>query len=124
MKKECFQIGGVFEEMFSLLPGMKKENQPSAEEYLNEVWKSVSELVMSLEDKDITSEEMDNNRFSLYISAEESRLRSALEEIKYDIDDLSTIESVTGPGRIEKVFQSDIPTMHYNIPDTPHFALR
>lgn len=42
-------------------------------------------------------------RFQSYVDAEELRLKTNLEAIRYDIDGLDALALVTGSGRIEKV---------------------
>lgn len=103
VQKEISKMHTIFGEMFSLLQDIRHENQLSAEAYLMSVWKTVLELAGPPSAQNNRSEYI-IDRFASYMESEEIRLKKMLEMINYDIDDVSTVEIIVGPGRVEKVF--------------------
>lgn len=76
-------------------------NRVIVDEYLDETWHPVTELVESFAAEQPT--ETFWARFQPYIKSEEERLEKKLESLHYHIDASDTLTLVLGPGRIEKV---------------------
>ena len=92
--------------MFSLLPNLHQKNQWVADYYLHYVFRGVSELTLSIGTQGILDSEHFEiiNRFGSHLRMEEEHLKRHLETIDYRIEDYSTLVSVVGRGRIEKVY--------------------
>ncbi|KAI0767749.1 hypothetical protein C8Q74DRAFT_1318273 [Fomes fomentarius] len=75
--------------MFAIRPLIHTANRQAVMKYLDTVWLDITTLTHSL---------------ASYVGAEEQRLREGLETFRYDIDALDTLQLITGPGRIEKIF--------------------
>ncbi|KAF8518842.1 hypothetical protein BU17DRAFT_90643 [Hysterangium stoloniferum] len=86
--------------MFAILPSIRSENLGFVNNYLNQVYPTVTTLQASV-NVSYRNEGL-KARFQSYVDAEEERLKNNLQAIKYDIDESDTLALVTGPGRIEK----------------------
>ncbi|KAI8969692.1 hypothetical protein BD414DRAFT_518441 [Trametes punicea] len=100
MTRYVVETDHILDKMFSLKAHVLPANRRAVERYLDRVWSPITELTTAFrraERNDVVEE-----RFRSYVSAEEDRLRTALESVRYDIDAADTLQLVTGPGRIEK----------------------
>ncbi|KAI0353281.1 hypothetical protein OH77DRAFT_1407600 [Trametes cingulata] len=94
------EIDQLLDKMFAVRRHVLPANRRSVEQYLDGVWSPITQLTTGFrraERNDVVEE-----RFRDYIVMEETRLRGALECVRYDIDAPDTLQLVTGPGRIEK----------------------
>jgi hypothetical protein len=97
----CGKIDQIISAMFQLRDEVQPANRHNVDEYLLTIWESVMTLTHSMQKYD--GPEGPKARFEPYAKMEEERLRTNLEDIRYQIDDFATVSLVTGPGRIEIV---------------------
>ncbi|CCM04676.1 uncharacterized protein FIBRA_06862 [Fibroporia radiculosa] len=81
------KIHELFSKMFSLEASVHNANRRIVDQYLEYPF-ILTEKVRA--------------RFKEYVASEETRIKRDLESVKYHVDDLTTLNLVTGPGRIEK----------------------
>ncbi|KAL6303383.1 hypothetical protein BKA93DRAFT_735065 [Sparassis latifolia] len=94
------RIDELLSKMFSLRPHIHPANRFAVESYLNSVWANVAKLTSSLQS--CTAAESLQARFRNYWEAEDQRIRRNLEDVRYRLEDMSTVTLVAGKGRIEK----------------------
>ncbi|KAF8509109.1 hypothetical protein BU17DRAFT_56323 [Hysterangium stoloniferum] len=94
------KIHDTFQEMFALLPKAKAENRPGINNYLTKIYMTIETLAESVNPCYVPQALQE--RFRSYVETEETRLKSQLERIKYDIDDKDTLKLITEGGRIDR----------------------
>ncbi|KAF7319371.1 VPS13 domain-containing protein [Mycena chlorophos] len=94
------KINQILSKMFAILPFVLPDNKSAVNRYLKTIYESVYSLVGSLDKRYINT--VLQAKFESYVNHEEERIRSNLEAVKYDLDDLATLDLVIGEGRIEK----------------------
>lgn len=87
--------------MFYLEVKVQAANRNAISAYLHAVWESVMTFTHPMQRQDLPKDV--KAKFATYVAAEEGRLRSNLEDVRYQIDDFVTFGLVTGAGRIETV---------------------
>lgn len=97
----CIKIDHLISTMFYLEGKVQATNRNAVDAYLHTTWESVMALTHSIQKQD--NSDALRAKFESYVEAEEERLRSNLEDIRYHIDDFATVSLVAGPGRIEMV---------------------
>lgn len=102
MSNHVSEIDVLLAKMFALKRDVLPENRNAVEQYLHEVWTSVTTLTAAFRRVDINEELQ--RRFEDYTCASEGRLKEDLEAVKYEIDAEDTLALICGPGPIEKVF--------------------
>lgn len=100
------KIVTIFNVMHSIRSSLLPENINSVNEYINAVRRQVIQLALGPELGDLPEDLMP--KFEAFVQYEEERMRKNLEEIRYDIDELSSVYLVAGSGRIEKVCRNTI----------------
>ncbi|KAI0653783.1 hypothetical protein C8Q70DRAFT_1059002 [Cubamyces menziesii] len=100
MTHYVIEIDRILDKMFAVKPHVLPANRRSVELYLDQIWSPITALTTGFRRAD-RNDNLDD-RFRDYASAEECRLRDALERVRYDIDAPDILQLVTGPGRIEK----------------------
>lgn len=101
------EILQIFARMFAMREKILAGNRNSVEYYLRKTWPISAELAKSLRAPVTTIPDYAEEKFKEYVQFEEDRIRKGLAGIKYDIDALETVYGVIGPGRIEKVCDSN-----------------
>jgi hypothetical protein len=87
--------------MFAILPNIHQDNMDPINEYLSSVYDFIVTLQTAVTPCSIS--EGLQEKFRSYVEAEEEKLKTALEKVKYDIDAPDTLALITGPGRIDQV---------------------
>ncbi|KAI9062327.1 hypothetical protein FKP32DRAFT_1612624 [Trametes sanguinea] len=100
MTRYVVDIDHILDKMFAIKSHILPANRRSVERYLDQVWSPITELTTAL--RRAERNDVVEDRFRGYVQAEEDRLREGLEQARYDIDAVDTLQLVTGPGRIEK----------------------
>jgi hypothetical protein len=95
----CTKIEEVFDAMIHLASRVLPENRRLTNIYITAVWHFIMVFVQSIEREEGTQQL--RSKFQSHVTAEETRLRQNLEEIKYVIDDSDTLRVIAGEGRIE-----------------------
>lgn len=96
------EIRRIFATMFSMKHHVLPGNRPLVDAYLHNVWVEGAKIIESLQPAKAMLSQLEH-RFNEYTLAEEERILKNLEGIRYNIDALDTVATVTGPGRFEKV---------------------
>lgn len=94
-------FNNMLNEMFSLIPILRRENQRNAREYLSNCWEKIVTVTSSLDSK--YSSEFLERTFKGYIESEEDTVRRNLADVRFKIDEVDSVYLVTGEGGIEKV---------------------
>ncbi|GBE88944.1 hypothetical protein SCP_1403520 [Sparassis crispa] len=95
------RINELLGKMFAIKEEVYATNGPYVDEYLHTVWAGVTSLTCSM--RPMTSSDNLQARFKSRMDAEEERIRTNLEAVRYNINDMETLSLITGPGTIEKV---------------------
>lgn len=82
-----------------MLPQLRPANRYWADYYLGKVWPYVVQLLFGLQTEDLPDLQ---HKFQLYINLEEARIKTNLEDIKYNVDS-TDLASRVGGERVEKV---------------------
>jgi hypothetical protein len=101
MTDYCQKIDKILAAMFHLVDRVKPKNRSTVNRYLHHTWKLVKTMTHSI-DKEYGTDFL-RAKFESWVTAEEDRLRTNLEDFQYWIDADSTMSLITGPGRIETV---------------------
>ncbi|KAF7297297.1 hypothetical protein MIND_00962900 [Mycena indigotica] len=94
------KIRELVAKMFALRTLVLPANRASINSYLEEIYQGVTTLESGLQPCYVN--EALQEKFALYVDAEEARLRGNLEAVDYDLDAANTLTLVTGDGRIER----------------------
>ncbi|GBE88956.1 hypothetical protein SCP_1403640 [Sparassis crispa] len=95
------RINELVGKMFAIKEEVYATNGPYVDEYLHTVWAGITSLTCSM--RPMTSSDNLQARFKSRMDAEEERIRTNLEAVRYNINDMETLSLITGPGTIEKV---------------------
>ena len=87
--------------MFAMFQHLHPDNRLAASRYLSSIWGSLTTFSESY--SAWNAPDGFDLRFKDYVEAEDARLKTNLEDVRYDIDGLDTLYLVIGPGRPEKV---------------------
>lgn len=117
--REKGTIISTFDKLYGLLPKLLPDNQAFAIQYLQIVWRKVSDIVYSLNAVDVP----DNmeGKFKTFVKGEEQRLRDMLDEIKYNVKDMESLYLIIGQGSIEKVRSCIQPFLYFRSLASKHF---
>lgn len=97
----------MFRDRDNLLP----TNRVLVDEYLGHpVFDDLNMLLWSMQPFDTNIDENFRKRSLEYAQSEESRMESNLHLMVYEIDTISTLLLMTGPGRIERVGRHNLPS--------------
>ncbi|KAL6299183.1 hypothetical protein BKA93DRAFT_612607 [Sparassis latifolia] len=94
------RINELVGKMFAIKEEVYATNGPYVDEYLHTVWAGITSLTCSV--RPMTSSDNLQARFKSRMDAEEERIRTNLEAVRYNINDMETLSLITGPGTIEK----------------------
>src|SRR5215813_7499114 len=95
------KLRALLGKMFALIPSLRKENLPAANDYLKGIYLYSATLYNSVNFCYVNPGLQ--IRFKAYVQMEEERLRKNLEAFKYDIDEADTLSLIVGQERLEKV---------------------
>lgn len=111
----CTKIEEIFDAMIHLASRVLPENRRLTNIYITAVWHFIMVFVQSIEREEDTELKP---RFESHVTAEETRLRQNLEEMKYVIDDSDTLRVIAGEGRIEMASKA---ACDFSCPLTPSY---
>ncbi|KAJ6593779.1 hypothetical protein B0H19DRAFT_34811 [Mycena capillaripes] len=94
------KIREVIAKMFALRTRVLPANRTAVNSYLESIYQGVTSLESGLAPCYVN--EALQEKFNLFVEAEEARLRGNLEAVDYDLDAAATVTLVTGEGRIER----------------------
>ena len=100
--KICKQLLMTYE----LVPDARPKNRDILESYLYDACFQKIDMILRGQTFPIYGGEPDPvlvSKIQPYLDAEEARMSNNLEALNYNLDSVADVNSVTGPGRIEKV---------------------
>lgn len=88
--------------MFDMRHNVLPENRYMVDDYLNNVWVDGAKILESLQPAKAILAHLEH-KFAGYVAFEEGRIHKNLEGVRYNIDAVDTVVTMTGPGRLENV---------------------